>query len=343
MSVTAVVLLKTSYIGVDKSSRRAFCKVFVCNCRKKKRPILGQKEFALKKKIIIASLLLFVVAFSSFAKAGVYLKAAGGFGIKSLGGVYDEFDLFVTPGIGITPWATSQNGFLKGLSFELTAEIGFDLGAKDEWYRIGAAPALMVLYGRQFGRLTPYLGLGASALIFSTRQTAEKYGWNVNAMIGVGYAVTDTIMPFVEVFCGYGYNNSAHDTTVDVRAGIVYTISGRRIPPATSSTRMVTEGASTEERLTPITDDTTWPPESLESRSSSGNQQQPIYYQVQPVYEEQAQGYSQQQAQGYYQEQTQGYYQQQAPGPYQQQSSGSQQPADSYWILRFEDGDLHLE
>ena len=224
----------------------------------------------MKKKILVASALLFVAAFASFAEAGFYLKGTYGAGFRTrdwgvitatdtdgevtteaLGEVYAALNMLLTPAFGIRPWADSKNAFLKGLSFELSVEAGMGSG-----YGIGAGsladassfkiyavtPAVMVVYGHKFKKILPYCGVGASVPVlfswafddstyngvdsdgFTTETDWAKIGWNINVMAGLGYALTETVAPVIEVVCGWGYGQGMG---LSARFGFVFALPGK--------------------------------------------------------------------------------------------------------------------
>ena len=221
----------------------------------------------MKKKIAVASLLLFVVAFSSFAEARFYIKGTYGGGFRTrdwgvitatdtdgevttqaLGEVYSALSMMLTPAFGVTPWADSKNVFLNGLSFEISADVswgsayGLDAGplATASSFRMySVTPTIMAVYGHKFGKILPYCGIGASVPIlfswefddstyngvnsdgYTTKTDWLKVGWNINVMAGLGYALTETVTPVIEVVFGWGYEQGMG---LGARFGLVFAL-----------------------------------------------------------------------------------------------------------------------
>ncbi len=208
--------------------------------------------------MILTAALLGLAAVSAFADVGMYIKGALGYGYRSRGWettvestaysqtITTDFDtssnLFVIiPTFGIEPWRGSSNVFLRGLSFEISLDVGFGKSsAAEEGYTedFGTSfvidPRIMAVYTHRIGRVAPYAGLGFSVPIviipelggdtynssydfMSVETPGVKVGFNGNIMAGVGFEVTPSIMPVIEVDFGFGTG-----IRVDARAGIVY-------------------------------------------------------------------------------------------------------------------------
>ena len=216
----------------------------------------------MKKKAIVAAALLCAVGFGAFAEVGTYFKGAVGYGyrwgmdwtVTQNGRTYSfkedlykdfDFDIYshlveIVPTFGIEPWRGSRNAFLRGLSFEISVDVGIGKSAMSMSY-MGAsetgdldmsfviAPKLMAVYTLRVGRVAPYLGVGASVPIVIIPKMSENNsddrsasalnieGVNGNVMAGVGFMVTESIMPVIEADFGFGTS-----MRIDARAGIVY-------------------------------------------------------------------------------------------------------------------------
>ena len=224
----------------------------------------------MKKKAIVASLLLFAVGFGAFAEVGTYIKGAVGYGYRwptdwtttvdgtdydwSSEDIYgEEFTGFyshlaeIVPTFGIEPWRGSGSAFLRGLSFEISVDVGIGNALMSLEYDddddsgigyivdFGASfvisPKVMAVYTHRAGIVAPYLGLGVSVPIVIIPElggddynyegfietSAVKVGVNGNVMAGIGFMVTPSIMPVFEVDFAFGTNMK-----IDGRAGIVY-------------------------------------------------------------------------------------------------------------------------
>ncbi len=231
----------------------------------------------MKKKAIVAALLLFVVGFGAFAEVGTYIKGAVGYGYRwgmdwtstfkegsqeetvswkddLFEGMYgaSDFNLYahlfeIVPTFGIEPWRGSNNVFLRGLSFEISVDVGIGKSATSATFEgerettdltmaYVISPRVMAVYTHRVGRVAPYVGVGVSVPIAiipefggdnwnyeedydgeSMETSAVKVGFNGNVMAGVGFMVTESIMPVIEADFGFGT-----DLRIDARAGIVY-------------------------------------------------------------------------------------------------------------------------
>ena len=139
-----------------------------------------------------------------------------------------------TPTFGIAPWRAqeSKNAFLRGLSFEISVDFDFGKGTTygtNEGYSVNAyaiKPGVMAVYSRPSGKVIPYGGIGVSVPIalapalagerwnyaFSYNGVAvnrETYSYritfDIDLMLGIGYAVTENIMPVFEVEGEYDF------------------------------------------------------------------------------------------------------------------------------------------
>ena len=215
----------------------------------------------MKKKAIVVSLLLCAIGLSAFAEVGTYFKGAVGYGYRwsmdwtttsydgetySWKEVYGregvDFNLFahlveVVPTIGIEPWRGSGNVFLRGLSFEISLDVGIGKAAislsadgesetSDSVMAGVIAPKVMAVYTYRAGRVAPYIGVGVSVPIAIILEMLNEsltdifeVGVNGNVMAGVGFMVTPSVMPVIEADFGFGSS-----MRIDARAGIVYRI-----------------------------------------------------------------------------------------------------------------------
>lgn len=227
----------------------------------------------MKKKMALAAALLALAALSAFAEMGMYFKGLYGRGFRTrdwdmtytyanqsqttnFGTVYSQLDTIVIPSFGITPWADSGNAFLRGLSFEFSLEMGMgtwrNMFLEETGMSTGADqvfvlnPSVMAIYGYQFGRAVPYVGVGVAVPIvfvdyfnstrfnysyenyWSIETDVARVGFNVNFIGGVGYAVSESFMPVFEI--GYGVGTGQG---FSARIGAVFTIkNGSRAAPA---------------------------------------------------------------------------------------------------------------
>ncbi len=220
----------------------------------------------MKKKAIVAALLLFVVGFGAFAEMGMYLKGALGYGYRSTewdhtqtistsyGGstsqimTYDmAANLFeIIPTFGIEPWQGNSNAFLRGLSFEFSVDVGFGkaaleyngVGSGGDETAIVISPRVMAVYTYRAKMFAPYFGVGVSVPIaivsafddrpytysqegvgytYNYEMESFKVGFNANLMAGIGFQITESIMPVIEVDLGFGTG-----MRFDGRVGVVY-------------------------------------------------------------------------------------------------------------------------
>lgn len=172
----------------------------------------------MKKKMAIALCAGFLCCFSAFADVGLYVKGALGYGMDlgaaSFNGSVHSFK--AKPAFGVFPWLNSGNAFLKGLSFEAQVNLGLANG------RTRIMPGVMAIYNWQTaGRLATHYGLGASVPILVLE--GQPYaGFAVNLLLGLGFAVTEKIMPIFEFEAIAGAASNYSALGMDLRAGIVY-------------------------------------------------------------------------------------------------------------------------
>ena len=200
-----------------------------------------------------------MAAFGAFADVGMYIKGALGYGyrVRDWGEwtyTYQEIDyttsldtlptvsyLFnIVPTFGIIPWQNSGNVFLDGLTFEFSLDLGFGkaitsttiLAGNIEASSVVINPGAMAVFHYGVGpgrRIVPFGGVGVSVPIVIIGDLGDmegvdssvKAGFNVNLLVGVGYAVTEKVMPLIEWGIGFGTGWSWQ-----VRAGIAYKFGG---------------------------------------------------------------------------------------------------------------------
>ena len=231
----------------------------------------------MKKKAIVVSLLLCAIGLSAFAEVGTYFKGAVGYGYRwgmdwtttakwgneeetwSWSDMYeeegaDDFNLYahlveIVPTFGIEPWRGSGNAFLRGLSFEISVDVGIGKSAmslsagdysetSDSVMAYIISPKVMAVYTHRTKVVAPYIGIGVSVPIaiipefggdnynwtesyygesYGYETPAVKVGVNGNVMAGIGFMVTESVMPFIEADFGIGT-----DMRIDARAGLTY-------------------------------------------------------------------------------------------------------------------------
>ena len=231
----------------------------------------------MKRRAIVAALLLCAVGFGAFAEVGTYFKGAVGYGYRwgmdwtttykwgneeetwswsdmneEMGA--DDFNLYahlveIVPTFGIEPWRGSGNAFLRGLSFEISVDVGIGKASytvsgggesmtEDLNMAYIISPKVMAVYTHRTKVVAPYIGIGVSVPIaiipelggdnynltesdyggtYGYETPAVKVGVNGNVMAGIGFMVTESVMPFIEADFGFGT-----DLRIDARAGLTY-------------------------------------------------------------------------------------------------------------------------
>ena len=194
----------------------------------------GAKRAGLARVAFLAAFLLCGAA--AFAEVGMYVKGTVGYGftVYDFATTRDGSWLKAKPAFGVSPWAGHQNVFLKGLSFEVSANLGFLNGYGNG--NVHVMPGLMAVYTWQTaGRFSSHYGLGASFPIFIAGGQADP-GFAVNILLGCGVAVTERVIPILELegVMGLSFDESKTSSTgsnrselgFDVRLGVVYKFGG---------------------------------------------------------------------------------------------------------------------